>query len=757
MKNLFNSLFVRLALLGSCGVLVSVLALGSYIAYHQRQLVVQSAQQEINLISIGLANALVADVIVKNYSGIEQTVIQATAHPLLSHIKVANMQGVIIIDAIRDQNTDAWQYQHGGTVELPKTAALSFILDDNKIVAWVPITAGDVVGWVWSEMSLAQSEILQRQIIVDTFMVAFLSAGFSIILIVFNLGKPIGQIKKATHFADKLSAHYGETLQVSSSLTEVQLLISALNNTSEKLYDQDQDLKMLLALIEYTDDPIYILDKDQDFRMIFANQAACRHFGLEKEVLLTLKLTDWDVDIDLTKLAEFSDKLAKKGHLTFTSHHKLVNGDIVPVEISANYFRFNNRDLIAGYFRNIQSRVNAELELTKSRDAAQQAAKAKSEFLANMSHEIRTPMSAIIGLTHLALNQSMHSELRQYLETISTSSQSLLAILNDILEFSKLEAVGVNIKSAAFNLNLMVKQLSNLFEIAAANKELDFDVSIDALIPEKIVGDAIRIQQILSNLIGNAIKFTAHGFVRLKISIIQLTETNVTLNFAVVDSGIGMTNQDIEKLFLPFSQADGSISRRFGGTGLGLAISQGLLTGMGGAFKVNSTPNVGTTMSFVLSFDIVNQALLPYEKLPENVKAGELAQVLKNLASNLKGSQILIAEDNQVNQKLICEFLNLSGLTALVANNGLEVLEILETCPIDVILMDIQMPIMDGIEATRRLRLNEKYHNLPVIALTAGVTEAERERYFKVGMNDFIAKPVNPKVLITVLTKWLVL
>jgi signal transduction histidine kinase len=464
-------------------------------------------------------------------------------------------------------------------------------------------------------------------------------------------------------------------------------------------------------------------------------------------------MPDWDLDIDLSKLSALWIQLQTVKHLTFTSRHKLVSGEIIPVEITANYIRFNQHDLVAGYFREIRQRVEAEMELKKSRDLAEQVAKSKSEFLANMSHEIRTPMNAIIGLSQLALDRPMDDDLRKYVETIGDCSKSLLNILNNILEFSRLEAIGVKIEPAPFDLRQLIQQLSNLFQEAAHTKGLDFIVRIDPNIPEQLNGDAIRIQQILSNLLGNSIKFTQNGFVSLSVGLINLATPKISLNFVVSDSGIGISNENLAKLFKPFSQIDGSISRKFGGTGLGLAISRNLLQRMGGDFIINSTPNLGTCISFNLELTIhaTENQELPKDPLPS--KAGELAKYMQENGATLSGILVLVAEDNRINQLVICEYLKLAGVSTLIANNGQEVLDLLEHHPVKAILMDIQMPIMDGKQATRNIRNQAAYHHLPIIALTAGVTEEDKLSCLEAGIDDMIGKPIDPKKLIEVLKK----
>lgn len=398
---------------------------------------------------------------------------------------------------------------------------------------------------------------------------------------------------------------------------------------------------------------------------------------------------------------------------------------------------------------------HAQQASIKAKESAEALAKFKSEFLANMSHEIRTPMNAIIGLSHLALNKSIPDDIRDYLEKINSSSESLLGILNDILDFSKLEAGKFAIENAPFSLGKVQETLHNLFASRAEQKHLAFRQDVDPDVPTELMGDSLRIQQILSNLIGNAIKFTESGEVRLKIRCLESDMSQARLRFCVSDTGIGMSRESMDKLFQPFSQADTSITRRFGGTGLGLAISHGLLQQMGSKFEVESLIDEGTSFCFELILGIA----APGTDLEKNRrsgarKAGALGNELREQGKKLKGTRILVAEDNRVNQMVVKEFLKLSGIELDIANNGVEAMEYLKDKSYDAILMDVHMPEMGGVEATELIRKQPQFANLPIIALTAGVTEDERANCLSCGMNDFVTKPIRPEELIDALLRW---
>ena len=385
-------------------------------------------------------------------------------------------------------------------------------------------------------------------------------------------------------------------------------------------------------------------------------------------------------------------------------------------------------------------------ELHKMHEQALKAVEIKSAFLANMSHEIRTPMNAINGLSYLALQkEELSFKTRDYLEKISQSSESLINILNDILDFSKLEAGHLAIERQPYCFDSMVNYLNSLFFDTAQKKGIDFKIEISSAIPKNLIGDKFRLQQILTNLLSNAIKFTEQGSVVLSITLQQVYLSEAKLLFCVTDTGIGLSEKDKDKLFQPFSQVDGSITRRFGGTGLGLAISHNLLHLMGGEFSVESIVGEGTTFSFELRQAI---ASLSDDEEQEN------RLPTKIFDPSLVGIRILVAEDNEINQQIIREFLTLAEISVEIANNGVEALELLKNHTFDVVLMDISMPVMDGLETIKRIRSQRCYEKLPVIALSAGVTFEEKEKCKNAGASDFIAKPINPHNLIPTLARW---
>lgn len=407
---------------------------------------------------------------------------------------------------------------------------------------------------------------------------------------------------------------------------------------------------------------------------------------------------------------------------------------------------FNPHELLARVRTHLEFKHTRD-QLQKAQQKALEANRLKSLFIANMSHEIRTPMTAILGMTELLLDTPVNDQQIDFLQTLKSSGEQLLIIINDILDISKLEAGEMRLEPQEFYLQYLIDGLLSLFRPQIQAKNLTINYHIDPQIPLELIGDQFRLNQIMTNLIGNAIKFTDQGTISLKINLENQSKKHIKLRFFIKDTGIGITSEDQKKLFQSFFQADASSTRRYGGTGLGLAISKQLVELMGGEIGVKSLLNQGSTFWFTAVFE------------RGQYYTSELIEQTETAISELetKANKLLLVEDNRVNQKVITQQLKSLGYEVDCVNNGQEALEIMDQISYRVVLMDCQMPILDGYKTTQIIREKEdedaEQHTI-IIGLTASAMKTDKEKCLAIGMDDYISKPASLKELKATLAKW---
>ncbi len=471
-----------------------------------------------------------------------------------------------------------------------------------------------------------------------------------------------------------------------------------------------------------------------------ANEAFCKLFDLNMSEIIGMYFTD----IFQQSIGEIFDKILQ-------NLHELKQGKCVTIE--EQFSKLHNKwlsiaiycprdDELVTIITDISHIKQSEFNLIQAKETAEAANKAKSEFLANMSHEIRTPINGMMGMVDLTLLTKLNDEQKDNLVTAKACANSLLKIINDILDFSKMEVGKLSIDKVTFNLREVVEEIVKMHSPKIESKGLELRSTLSSNIPQYIIGDPIRLRQILNNLISNAIKFTQKGRITITVDS-KVVENHANLRFKVSDTGIGIAPQDIGKLFQSFSQVEDYVTKKYGGTGLGLAISKSLVEMMGGHIRVKSEKGKGSTFYFNLKFKIGAQP-----KFKDNY-----TQII---TSPTRLTKILLVEDDAVNQKVILKMLCKKGYVVDTANNGKEALEIFEIGKYDIVLMDIQMPEMNGIEATKQIKekegLNSKH--TPIVALTAYALQGDMERFLSLGMDGYISKPIQMEELYYVIDKF---
>jgi len=500
-----------------------------------------------------------------------------------------------------------------------------------------------------------------------------------------------------------------------------------------------ENMDRLNTILESINALIFSVDKNLRYTAFNTgfSQMIQKHYNIEPELGL-LAVYDFHRDKDRNIMAETFKKALGGEHVTITEEF----GD---PEKHSSYFEMSFNPIIdtdgkvsgvAVYGQDFTKRKKEQLEILESKLEAERTAKAKSEFLSNMSHEIRTPMNAIIGLSELLLKENLTDKQLEKMKSIKFSADNLLVIINDILDFSKIESGKVEFETLNFDIYSKVHEIRKTFVFKAEEKGLGLKFEVDERIPQYLVGDPYRLNQILLNLLSNAVKFTKEGTVSLLVNLVSEDEDGLQIEFKVVDTGIGIPKDKLASVFESYTQAYTDITRRFGGTGLGLAITRQLVTMQNGEISLDSEPGVGTTFTVRLKF-----------RKGENENPGGPEEMIAELLEkrDFEGMPILLVEDNVMNQFVACQVLGLWNLKVDCALNGLEAVKLLEKNDYALVLMDLQMPVMSGYEATSFIRdKTNKLRNpeIPIIALTADAFPETRKKVLEEGMNDFVTKPL---------------
>lgn len=506
----------------------------------------------------------------------------------------------------------------------------------------------------------------------------------------------------------------------------------------ERLRELEREKQRLLWMVSKTENAMAIASRDGTIQWVnegferLSGWQADDVIGTFGDLLLENNISGLNPDSEHYRCVIEGKKSVQYESLNF---HKDGKGYWVLTTLTPIFGSDGEVEHIIAIDSDITARKKTEDELLKAKLHAESLARTKQDFLANLSHEIRTPMNAIVGIVQLLADSELNSEQREYLKSIDFASDNLLNIINDVLDLSKLEAGQVVYERIPFNVKEVVTRTADIFRLKAQDKGLLLEVSHGPDIPKSVTGDPTRLNQILANLISNAIKFTDKGTVKVSTRLMKDTGSGVVLEFAVSDTGIGIALENQEKIFESFGQADSDTTRKFGGTGLGLTIIKRLAEDMDGRVGLRSAPGEGSVFTVTLPFILEDPT--DEKKEEREVPTADLAR--------LSGMRGLIAEDNELNRMVATRFLEAAGIVVQCAVNGLEAVQMAEEMDYDFILMDIQMPEMDGYEAARRIRASGS--SVPIIAMTAHAFSGEREKCLAAGMDSYLTKPVRREVL----------
>lgn len=666
-----------------------------------------------------------------DYSSIEQLLERTIEFPGVHKIQLSNAEGKLLGDITRMEDGSADIKYAQPALILPKEIAGSITFNTETMIVWQPLILGELIGWVKITYNLKTVVERQNSIIKKFFIEGGIIIVLAVLLLLLYLRKSIRTIERYTAFSDDLTVVKGQQVSVNSTSVELEHLGIALNTASNNLYENNlritssmTEMERLVAFPEMN--PNIVLSMNLKGEVQYLNP-----YG--EKLINKLEILQSHMSVLLPD--DIKNIIQECIHNNSTT--QAVESKYKDRSFLWTFSPVTNQKLVHGYALEVTQRNNA---LADARSAqlekvvAESANTAKSTFLANMSHEIRTPLTAIIGFSESLLDTSQTMPERvESINTIIRSGKHLMQIINDILDLSKVEADKLEVEQLSVSPFEILSDVHSFISLLAENKGLFFDIDYDFPIPKTIVTDPVRLKQVVINLCSNAVKFTEKGGVHVKVSF-----NNDLLVVDVIDTGIGLNKEQIMRIFNPFTQADTSTTRQYGGTGLGLHLSKQLAKRLGGDITVESTMGVGSCFSLTITTgEIDKDKLLLY--LPK-VKKESTQAIIDGAVAQVSGL-VLLAEDNPDNQRLVSMYLKKIGADVVVVNNGKEALEKTRDNEFDLILMDMQMPIMNGIDATTRLR--DMNYKKPIVALTANAMKEDVDACYKAGCDDFIQKPIS--------------
>jgi PAS domain S-box-containing protein len=534
---------------------------------------------------------------------------------------------------------------------------------------------------------------------------------------------------------------------VTLMLTGVRLAFRpALREAREALRVSENRYRLLF---EMSPQPLTVFDRET-LEILAVSDAMVSKYGYSREEFAAMTVPDLKLPDELkdmyAHMAAYPNGVrSTDGSGGVLTHHRFKDGTVIEVAVTASNVELDGRECRIALYDDVTERNRSAHELAVARDRAVEASNMKSAFLANMSHEIRTPMNGVIGMNEILLESDLSDEQRGFAEQVSRSGEQMLSLINDILDVAKLETGHIELDLNDFDLHGTIEQSCSVVGFQAREKGLDFELEIDSKVPRLVRGDSRRLQQIILNLVANAVKFTADGSVRVRVGASESADGGLRLSVTVTDTGIGIDPASLDRMFEPFTQADLSTTRMYGGTGLGLAIARELVHLMGGDIGAESVPGEGSVFSFEIGLEASHSKAVPTRHAATLVAPSWTAPPL-----------VLVAEDSAVNQIVAARALERCGCRVDVVADGRDALAALERRVYDAVLMDCQMPVMDGYMATSELRLREgDGRHTPVIAMTAHAMEGDRERCLAAGMDDYVSKPMRHADLAEMLARWI--
>jgi PAS domain S-box-containing protein len=707
-----------------------------------------------------LLPALVADwIVIGDYAVVKQAFDRFLAREDIAHIEYVSPSGARV--SSRDDpvvlKTPLW-FSHWLGLKDQQGVGRVVVGGRDYGVITVTLSAAPSLNYAWQDF-IEHMTVLSVMLLV----------GFAgIWLVLRNALAPLTSLEAGVN---ELAQGASRARVLEAGSPELRRVINSFNNMSARLTDARFAIlaseNRMRTMFQMASDGIHIVDTHG--QLLEASDSFFDMLGDDDHALLGATMSQWDAGDDCQGfLSMLIERLQAQDVTKVERRHRCMNGQIIQVEITFCTIELEGRTVLFCSSRDISERKQHEEELERyrrhlevlvqqrtaqledARDRAESANRAKSTFLANMSHEIRTPLNAVLGFTNLLQHQDPRPEQHVKLSQISASAQHLLMILKDVLDLSKIEAGHMVLEEEPFELAQLVDQLRCMVEQRLHAKRLELMVDISRL-PAQLDGDATRLTQALLNYIGNSVKFTERGYITLRGDVVEETEGDLLIRFEVEDTGIGIPADKVERIFDAFEQADGSITRQYGGTGLGLAINQRLAHLMHGEVGVRSKLGEGST--FWITARMRKRAVQAQIAPQASAETDDVLPVLKEQCGHFR---LLLVEDDPVNQLVALEMLReIARLQVDTAGDGLEALDMAQLTHYDLILMDIQMPRLDGLSATRKLRELGEYALTPIIAMTANAFAEDRAACFKAGMSDYIAKPFDPDSLFRPIANWL--